>query len=294
VLATAGLELLRKHRVTRFLIAVAIAFLPLLVLNNLLLHRDSAYAYQFTLSVPRIASHAMAYGGFFSYVFVNPLSKHFRFLLWGVTVILALIGILKRVRTGVELTELYLLVILGVDSVYWEADARYVAGVMPIYLVYVFEGFRALIVHVPERLTRPVQVAAAVLLLVAPAANAALVRPDPKDTLVTAPNYEQLCDAVRRQTPPTALVLFWNPRVLAFSTGRPASGWPATGPPGHMTQYVQRVHPGYVIADKSRPDDLRLLMPLLTATNLQMTTIFENDQFVLMQLLQHRTATSPQ
>jgi len=293
VLATGGLELLRSRRITRFLIAVGLAFLPLLLLNNFLLHRDSTYAYQFTLSVPRIAKHAIAYAGFFSYVFVNPWSHPLRYCLWGVTVILALTAIVQRIRSGVQITELYLLVILAVDSVYWEADARYVICVMPIYLVYVFEGFRVLLARIPVAFSRPVQAGAAVLLLVAPAANAALLRPDPHDTLVTAPRYEQLCDAVRRLTAPAALVLFWNPRVLAFSTGRSASGWPAIGPPERLTRYVSQVHAGYVVADKSRADDRRLLLPLMTNADSHVTRLFENDGFVLMQI-QAGAANSPQ
>jgi hypothetical protein len=155
-------------------------------------------------------------------------------------------------------------------------------------MVYIFEGFRAIAARVPRRFVRPLEVAAAALLLFAPAANAVLVRPDPNDTLVTAPNYEELCAVVRRQTAPDALVIFWNPRVFALSTERHSSGWPAEGPPERMIQYLRRALPDYMVADRSRPDDRRFLIPLLAAPQLRLATVYENGQFILVRLLDDR------
>ncbi|MGB9458227.1 MAG: glycosyltransferase family 39 protein [Bryobacteraceae bacterium] len=294
LLAAAGAELLRKRRPIRFLVAIATAFIPPMLLNNFLLHKDSSYAYQFTASLLHIARHAVAYAGFLSYVFANPLSHYFRYLLWAVTLVLALFAVSKRVRAGLGVTELYLLAVLAVVSVYWVPNARYLLCVMPIYMVYMFEGFRMLAARVPQRFARPLQVAAAALLLFAPAANAVLVRPDASDTLVTAPKYEALCAAIRRQAAPHALVIFWNPRVLALSTGRFSSGWPAEGPPERMIQYLRRVLPDYIVADKSRPDDRRFLIPVLAAGPLRRATVYENDQFTLMQLLETRSGKDPE
>jgi hypothetical protein len=161
-------------------------------------------------------------------------------------------------------------------------------------MVYMFEGFRTLVARVPQRFVRPLQVAAAALMLLAPAANAILVRPDANDTLVTAPNYEQLCAAVRRQTAPDAFVIFWNPRVFALSTGRSSSGWPAEGPPERITNYLRRVHPDYIVADKSRPDDRRFLLPALAAAPLRLATVYENGQFSLTRVLEAPNGKSPE
>jgi len=178
--------------------------------------------------------------------------------------------------------------------VYWSPSPRYLLCVMPIYMVYMFEGFRMLVAAVPQRFVGPLQVAAAALLLFAPAANAVLLRPDPNDTLVTAPNYEELCALVRRQTAPDALVLFWNPRVFALSTGRHSSGWPAKGPPERMIHYLRRVLPDYIVADKSRPDDCRFLIPVLAAEPLRLATVYENSQFSLMKVLEDRSGKGPE
>ena len=292
LLAAAGTELLRKRRPTGFLLAIVTAVLPLMLLNNCLLHSDGSYAHQFTLSIPLVARHWAAYAGFFSYAFANPVSQHFRYLLWAAALFPVLLAVSRRVRAGSPVTELYLLAILAMLGVYWSPSPRYLMCVMPIYMVYLLEGLRTLVSRVPPRFVRPLQVAATALLLFAPAANAVLFRPDANDTLVKAPQYEELCAVVRRQTPPDALVIFWNPRVFALSTGRHSSGWPAGVAPGRMTDYLRRVLPGYIVADKSRPDDRRLLIPALAGAPLRLSTVYDNGQFSLIRVLESRAATT--
>ena len=285
LLSVAGVELLQRRRPTLFLAAIAVAFVPPMVLNNLLLYKDSSYAHQFTPSIPEIARHAVLYIGYLSYVFANPLSHLYRYVLWAVTLLLVLAAVSKRVRERLSVTELYLLVIFVVISAYWSPNPKYLFCVVPIYMVSMFEGFRMLVSCLERRFVQPVQVAGAALLLFAPAANAVLVHPDPHDTLLTAPNYEALCATVRNQTAPGALLIFWNPRVFALSTGRRASGWPAGGPPERMSNYLRRVHADYIVADKSRPDDRRFLIPLLTNGPLRLAAVYANDQFSLMRVL---------
>jgi hypothetical protein len=185
---------------------------------------------------------------------------------------------------GLGLTELYVLTLLAVDSVYWVTNPRYLLPIMPIYLVYMFEGFQTIVERFPQRLALPLKAAAAALLLFAPGANAFLDRPDPKDTLVTAPMYEGLCAAIRQQTERNALLIFWNPRVLAFSTARRASGWPAEGKPDDMMRYLARVRPSYIVVDKNHQDDRQFLIPDLAASPLSAITLYENAEFRLLRL----------
>lgn len=283
LLAIAGVEILHKRKITAFLLAAISAFVPVMLLNNVLFHTDGGYTHQFTLSPSAILHHAMDYAGFFSYVFANPVSKSFRYGLWAVSLIPVSFGVVRRLRQGLQLTELYLLILLCVDSVYWSTTARYLLPIMPIYMVYMFEGFQAIAERFPQRLALPLKAAAAALLLFAPAANAFLMRADHIDTLISAPSFDSLCAAVRRQTPPKSLFLFWNPRVFVLSTARLASGWPE-GKPEDMIHYVERVHPRYVVEDKNHSDDQKFLIPVLTAPAIHSTTIYENDRFRLLQL----------
>jgi hypothetical protein len=286
LVAIAATEILKKRRITLFLLAVAGAFIPLVFFNNFFFHADGGYAHQFTFAPKAVIRHAIDYAGYFSYAFANPVSKLYRYFLWAATLIPVAIGVVKRIREGKwGVTELYLLTLLAVLAVYWATNARYLLPIMPFYLVYMFEGFQSMASRVSQRFTLPLKAAAAALLLFAPAANAVLVRPNPEDTLVTSPRYEALCTAIRNQTPKNSLLIFWNPRVLAFSTARFASGWPAEGKPGELTQYLSRVHPGYIVVDKNHQDDRQFLIPFIAASPAPPTAIFENEQFRLIRLL---------
>jgi len=55
-----------------------------------------------------------------------------------------------------------------------------------------------------------------------------------------------------------------------------------------MIQYLRRVLPDYIVADKSRPDDRRFLIPILAAAPLPLATVHENGQFVLVRVLGDR------
>jgi hypothetical protein len=282
LLAVGGFELLRKRKISAFLLAVATAFVPLMLLNNMLFHADGGYTHQISSSVSMVAHHALEYLSYTSYLFLNPVSKLYRFFIWGFTFILLLVGLARRVRGGTwGITELYVLVMMTVNCVYWSTTARYLLPVLAIYLIYVFEGFEFAAERIPARLVKPLSVLAAVLILFVPAANAVHFRSDPTDTLVTSPPFDQLCAAVRSQTDSNALIVFWTPRVLVLSTDRFSSGWPV-GPPDEIYRYLNRVRPGYIITDNQRPDDRQFLIPALAGSPSLVSPIFENGRFRLL------------
>ena len=288
LIAVAGVEILGKRRISAFLIACGVVFVPTVLLNNYFFHSDGGYRNQFTLSPAAIVHHAIDYFGFFSYAFANPVSKLYRYAMWAAALVPAVLAVYKRLRAGLGLTELYVFTLLGVEFVYWATNARYLLPIMPIYLVYLFEGVQIIAQRFPQRFASPFKAVAAAALLFAPAANALLVRPDPNDTLVAAPAFDQLCSVIRSQTDKKALVIFWNPRVLALSTGHPASGFPALGRPDDLTPYLVRVHPQYVVWDKNDPDDRKVLIPYLSHPAVSVETVYENPRFRMVRLVDNK------
>ena len=55
-----------------------------------------------------------------------------------------------------------------------------------------------------------------------------------------------------------------------------------------MADYLRRVVPDYIVADKSRLEDRQYLIPVLAAAPLRMTTVYENGQFILVRVLEGR------
>src|SRR5205823_3219378 len=154
--------------------------------------------------------------------------------------LLLLNNLLYRVRSRITIAEFYFLVVLGLVSVHRLRNGRYLLPLLPIYLVYILEDFRALLVYVPPGIA-PALNAIATLLWVSPAAAniTTLYSPD-VDTLVTTPLYEQMRQVLRDKTAPKQLVVSWNTRVMALSIGRQISGYPhvAVDP---LLAFLQRI-----------------------------------------------------
>ena len=283
LIAVAAMEIVRRRRPTAFLGAALASFVPLVLLNNLLFHKDAGYSSQFVLSPLSMVSHLLTYLKYLSDVFASDASHWFRYVLWLPSLLLALAGVVNRVRRGVTVAEWYFLAVLGILMAYWMPNSRYLLPVMPIYMVYILEGFEALRARLAPRFVVPVTAAAIALWLFAPAANLALTRSDPNDTLITLPLYEQMCQAVEENTGPRELLIFWSPRVLALSTGRHASTYPATTPE-RLAAYLQRVRPGYIVIDKNWPDDQQYLAPALAAVPFRLNAIFQNGRFRVLRV----------
>ena len=283
LLSVAALELVRKRRPTLFLATVLLAFVPPLLLNNLLFHKDAGYSDQFALSIPAMLSHTARYFVLFSYAFSNPLSHTLRYVIWALATPLAAAGLFFRIRRGPTLAEYYFFGMLAVLSFYWMPNARYLLPILPIFLIYVLEGFQALLAHVTPRLAPALSYAAAVLLLLPSAASAVTLRSADPATLITAPLYEQLCRALREQTSPAGMVVFWNPRVLVLSTGRRASDYPPESP-DRLIVYLERVHPDYIVVDKDSLKDREYLIPVLASSGLKTAILYESSEFRLLRV----------
>ena len=81
----------------------------------------------------------------------------------------------------------------------------------------------------------------------------------------------------------------WNCNIQKI-----ASGWPAEGQPSGWSDICAGSDRTTLWADKSRPDDRRFLIPVLTAGPLRLATVYENDQFTLMRLLEAPNGKGPE
>ena len=284
VLALLLADLIRRRRISGFILVLFATFVAFAFLNNLIFHKDSAYKDQFVFSPVLIARHAVTYIGYLSHVFANPLSNVFRHLLWAPSVLLAALGIWTIIRrNGLTLVEIYCGILMGVLCVYWIPNTRYLLPLLPIYLVYTVVGADAALERVPGRYQRGLRIAGVAALLIAPAVNLARIRTLNQDTLIATPAFDQLCQQIRTLTGVHDYVLFWSPRVLALYTGRPSSPYPLSDAP-QVQLFVNRVQPNYVVFDKNWTDDQKYLAPVIDSQPQRYRTIYENQQFKITQV----------
>jgi hypothetical protein len=284
VLAVLIAQLIRRRRISAFMATLSLTFLALVLLNNSMFHKDSSYKDEFILSPVLMVRNAMAYLGYLSYLFANPFSNKIRYVLFVPSLLLALNGIrISFRRFGLTLVELYWAILLGVLSVYWVPNPRYLLPLMPIFLVYILLGAEAVLGRIPTRYRPGLQWAAAALLLVAPACNLLRIRTFNQDTLIATPAFDQLCMQIAERTGAHDYLLFWSPRVLALYTGRSYSAYPLSDPQ-QVQRFLDRVQPKYIVLDKDCEDDRKYLIPVIDPQPKRYKTIFENEQFKLAQV----------
>ena len=285
VVAAAIADVLRRRRISIFLIAFLLSIAAFVLINNSLFHKDSSYNDEFTLSLRLIASHAVDYFIGLSEVFTNPVSKGFRHLAWAPFVLLAATGVWTKIRrTGLTFVELYCAVLLAVLCVYWLSNTRYLLPVLPIFLCYAALGLGALIERLPAQFRLVVWLTAAAALLVAPAFNLVRIQSFHYDSLVETPDFRELCEQLRAKTGTHDYVMFWNPRVLALYTDRPASAYPKV-PQEDLQHYVDRIQPNYIVIDRQWDEDRQYLSPMMDALPGKYVSVFENERFKIEQVV---------
>ena len=285
VVAVAIADVLRRRRISIFLIAFLLSIASFVLINNALFHKDSSYSDEFTFSLRLIASHAVDYFIGLSEVFTNPVSNQFRHLAWAPFVLLTATGVWTKIRrTGLSFVELYCAVVLAVLCVYWLSNTRYLLPVLPIFLCYAALGLGVLIDRLPAQFRLVVWLAAAAALLVAPSFNLLRIQSFRHDTLAETPDFRQLCAELGAKTGAHDYVLFWNPRVLALYTDRPASAYPLV-PQEDLQRYVDRVQPNYIVIDRQWDQDQQYLSPMMDARPGKYVPVFENQRFKIEQVV---------
>ncbi len=131
----AGLfSLLRARRiVTAFAIALAVGFVPIVILNILMAHPESSYASQFVLSPIHALRTVVPYVGGLSLVFANPLTHKLRYAIWALALMCAALGLAVSIRKINPLPLLSSALMLGVLAAYWAPNYRYLLPIYPVF-----------------------------------------------------------------------------------------------------------------------------------------------------------------
>jgi 4-amino-4-deoxy-L-arabinose transferase-like glycosyltransferase len=287
ILAMGAYEIVRRRRITRFAMAFGAVFTPVIVLDHLLAHSVASSAEQFVLSIPAMVRHLAAYATLFSYLFSNPLSHGLRYVLWAAATALAIAGMLATLRAVNPIPLLYSAAMLGVLGVYWIPNPRYLAPLLPIYLIYAGLGGQWLVGRLPRGMSRLALAVGVAAVLAVPAINAVTLKPD-TDSLITAPAFQSLSGYMRAHTSGRELTVFWNARVLALASDRPSSAYPRVVADGSestaesVLRYLDRVRPAYVVLDDGFASDERRLAEAIAMAPARFPMVYQNERFRLM------------
>jgi hypothetical protein len=200
---------------------------------------------------------------------------------------LAIVGLVKRVRAGITLLDLFAVAYLGIVIAWPAVQApRLLIPLLPAYVIWVATG----IGFVADRLRGARRAAlaafAAVLFLVYGAAYA-------RGKWGPIPGYEEpavqdLFAFVRRGTPEDAVIVFRKPRALALYTGRRASTYHETKSDEEQWAYLQKIGATHLVVNRRPPEDAHGKTDADYAVYIQsfaerdadrLRVVYENDMF---------------
>ena len=192
-----------------------------------------------------------------------------RYLMVGVSLPLFAWEYVRRLRTNPTVVECYVITATLPVIVYSSGySARYLLPVIPFFVFYFVEAASRL---------RWGQHAVCGALAIGAIFNVANMEKGPYREGVDMPEFQQLVAWVRSNTPPDAMIVSWNPRVLTLYTDRPSAWYPQS--PNQVEGYLKQIHASYALIYKAVEEDHTLLRPAASAP-----PVFRNAAFELLPL----------
>lgn len=249
-------DLLRQRRIQVLTLKVFAVTLPLMLLQNLLIHKDSGYGAQMAITPANVLNNVRTYLSEFSVILTGDVPGLLRLGLLGVVSLLAVRGWWRSVRNEITWFELipflYLTPILLISL---EIQPRYLLPMLPLYLYYALRGLEFDWTS-PARL----KLATAALLLVLGGGYARWYRQadfSPLNEGISKAETQQLASFLRAQTAPEDVFLFIKPRLLALLTERSAAAWHTPTDEANLWEFLQSIHATHVVSGPADLDPAR-------------------------------------
>lgn len=283
MLGLAAAELWRNRRPTRFLLAAGLTYVALIGASNLVLHGNASYGSQFT-SDPKVwVQNLVDYFTRASYLWLGLPGKIPRTLLWLVTSALMGLGLgIHMKRHGATTAEFYAVIYMGVLTVYWTSNVRYLIPLVPLLMLYLMEGLEAIRERWPVW-GGPFRIALIAVMVLSEGANLWTFDHSPVAYGQTSPEFQEAVRFLREQTPLQAAVMSSSPRVLALFTDRRNSR-PADLPPEQLWAFFKQYKTEYLLVAKTHNFDRARLVPLVERYARETQRLFENSGFAVYRL----------
>ncbi len=192
---------------------------------------------------------------------------------------------LRRSLKGPSIVEWYSWVSIAMVLVYTAGRSpRYLAGFLPLFVLYMMEGARywSERLGVLKRLRFPIVLAAA--LVGGAAFNLAALERGPIREGVEQPTFAALCRFLKSDMTEKDVVVSWNPRVLALYTGRRSAEYPKTSFREEFSRGLERVGATHLVFYKHYAEDMFWLRPFFENDTGAARVVYENPDFRVYRL----------
>ena len=98
------------------------------------------------------------------------------------------------------------------------------------------------------------------------------------------PEFNALCDEVRRTTKPDDIFIYYRARALSLYAGRAASSYNQHGTEGEFSEYARTINAKYLITTNAFNEDGRFLAQYVEAHRENLDLTYENPHFTLYRI----------
>lgn len=253
------LGILHWKRNGRLIIGAAAVGLVPCVIQMRFFGGEASYADQLKLGplgfLTAVLHNVVTYGWSLSNFWDNPYSKAVRDAVLLVVTLLALVGYIRRVRTGPRIYEFFLPIYLAVVLLWPNpAGARYLIPLFPLYICYLFEGTDVDVQWLRIHRTAPVLVPLLTLICLSYGADFAKATYGPFPGGIRNNQTIGLFSYVRSNTGPGDVFVFRRPRAFSLFTGRNAAIYPEPKYASDFSTYFRSIRATYLIEAASMDD----------------------------------------
>ncbi len=280
-------EWLRQKRISRHTgVALVVCAMALIAQNWFVGAVPGGYMEQLhSVTAKSILLNAIRYTRTLAGFWVGGISGTLSFFVIGAVVGLISVGLLSEHRGGVAavhclLAPYMLLMILWPFG----AGIRYALPVIPWMAFLALSGLRQLTARFCPRY--PAAAAWACLLLLGIPMIQAYGATDfgPIRQSTGLPEFNALCDDVRRTTKPDDIFIYYRARALSLYARRPASSYNQHGTQAEFWEYARSIHAKYLITTNAFNEDGQFLVQYVEAHPDNLDLAYENPHFSLYRI----------
>ncbi len=271
-----------QRRLRLFHWLVALGFVAAVVLYSALLYDTKSYRSGFEHELRVYARNAFFYLHAPGELWIGKPAAG-RYMLLVATALIAGLEWLRRLVFERSILEFYIIASIVPVLLYSSAGTqRYMLPVLAFYFVYFLEGVEFW--RSRWKLGWWIPAAACVLLAIGVVFNLRGAEKGPYAQGVEQPSFIALCDYVTHNVSPEALIVSWNPRVLALYTDRRSAWYPQDSSDRELAGYLQQVGAEYALVYRGNPEDAGQLGPLLEHAS-DFALVLHNSDFMLYRRL---------
>jgi 4-amino-4-deoxy-L-arabinose transferase-like glycosyltransferase len=232
-----------------------------------------------------VARNLVAYARVLGSFWVGSTRNSFSYFVLALFAPLSLAGRLSLGKRGFTFVEAALIPYLTIIVLSpFAGGVRMVFPVVPWIGYLALSGLKSLAEKLAPRYS-PATVCALILLVAVPygqfyrKANFGLIR-----QTAGLPEFNQVCQAVRKDTSPNDPIIYVRARALSLYTGRPASVPNYLGDEAELSQWARNIHAKYLLTTNAFNDDHGFLERFVQNNARSFELVYENANFKLYRL----------